>query len=140
MENGLHCWALLIGSGAVIACLFKLLIVAKDELARATLAERDRVIEALTAAESQLRSLAADAVEIAFGEANWNRHQEGKPPIDPTPAIVPAISATHNAPADAATDRKALEALVQILRAETGRGPGTSNGGAGSKPAPPPSS
>lgn len=121
VENSLHCWALLTGAGAVIGWLFKLLIQSKDEISKMSLLEKDRIIAELTAERKMTHGLAAEAIEIALGEANWHREKEGKPPIDPVPAVLPKTETLVVQPADAASERKAMESLVRLLQTETGR-------------------
>lgn len=121
------CWFLLLGSGAVIAVLFKLLIASKDEIAKALISEKDRVIVELVTEKLRNKEIAAEALAIAVEEVNWHRQAEGKPPIDTSQAGVPERRLPGTAAEKEKAEGKSMQALVEIIKRETGRDP--KNGG-----------
>ena len=113
---------MLLGSGAVIAFLFKLLISSKDREMALLIAEKDRMrfeIETrnrqneieMESIKKSYEEMAAEALKSARDTANYYRAKEGKPPIIPVAAV---ISESHSP----STAKQREAAAIQTMRAE----------------------
>lgn len=109
--------SLFMGSGAVIAFLFRALITSKDNEMKAAmsaynaaLTERDRLMSEKVSAEKSYKEVASEAYRTATDILNHYRKMEGKPPVLP-PA--PVVAEGHSPP----DDKQKKTAELQTLRA-----------------------